>query len=98
MLPKIVILFAAWIRLFLISQPGEVIHTGFQSKRQTAALLKRIIPLSVFQFGIIALVDSGKHLHFDLCISFFHPQLFQSVHNDHPTLLWQNDLLILGID
>ena len=98
MLPKNIILFAAWIRLFLIRQSREVIHTGFQGKRQTAALLKGIIPPSVFQFGIIALIDAGEHLHFDLCVSFFHPQLFESIHHYHPTLLWQNDLLILGVN
>ena len=35
------------------------------------ALLKCIVALSGFELGVVALINSGHHLNFDLCKSFF---------------------------
>ena len=64
-------LFFARIGRFFISDTRQVVHTGIYGQRDPLALLKGIKPFSVLYFGIIALVNAGQQLHFNLRIPFF---------------------------
>lgn len=77
-------LIASRVRLFLICEPGKVIHTGIERYSDPLALLKSIVSLTVFYLGIVALVYSGKHLHLHLCQPSAFSQFFQSVHIRSP--------------
>jgi hypothetical protein len=68
------------IRLCFIGQPGKIIHTGIQRQRNALALLKGHIPHTVFNLGIIALVDAGQVLYFYLRVSLGFSQLLYAVH------------------
>lgn len=65
-----------WCRI--VRQPRQIIHAGVQGQGDLAALLKGIVPLAALYLGIVALVDTGQHLHLDLGVSTFLPYLFQS--------------------
>ena len=74
---RLSLMFHGWasrIRLFLIRQTGEVIHAGIQRDGDPPALFIGQIASSVFNFGIIALVDPCQMLHFDLGVAFFFSQ------------------------
>ena len=68
------------IRLWIISQTGQVVHTGVQYQCNPFTLLKGHISLSSLNFRVVALVDSGQHLHFNLLKAFLFPQFQQSRH------------------
>lgn len=58
------------------SVTGKVIHASFERECNPPALIKGVIPLPRFQLGIIALINAGEHLHFDLCIAPSFPKCF----------------------
>ena len=69
--PGGIFLFASRIGFLFVCQTCQVIHTRVQCDSNPFALLKRIISLSAFYLGIIALIDACKHLHHDLSIAAF---------------------------
>ena len=69
--PRLLDFGAARVGAFLICKPGQIVHTGAQNKRDPFALLEGEIPLSALDFGVVALIDSRKHLHLYLCQMFF---------------------------
>ena len=75
----LLLLFGSRIRLIIVGQPCQIVHAGVQGDGDFSALLKGVVSFSVFDFGIIALVDACEHLHFYLCISTLFAELFQSV-------------------
>ena len=78
--------FSALVRFLFVCQACKIIHTCVECKGDFSALLKGVIPFAVFNFWIIALVNTCQHLHFNLCIAFFFSQVFQSfvkIHINH---------------
>ena len=71
---------ASWIWLGVIGQSGQIVHTGIQCQRDSPALFKGHIALTAFDFGVIALVNAGQHLHFYLSILSFFSQFPQMCH------------------
>lgn len=67
---------ASWIGLFLVSEPSQIIPAGVQCQRNSLALFKCIVSITVFNFTIVTLVNSGEKLHFYLCIAPFYAQVF----------------------
>ena len=53
-----------WIRV--IGETGEIIHAGIKRDGKFATLFKGVIPLAVFNFGIVTLVNSRQHLNLNL--------------------------------
>lgn len=53
---------------------------GFQRVRNAAALFKGHVSFAGFDFGVVALVNAGQHLHFDLRISLLFAELFHLCH------------------
>lgn len=60
--------------VFFVGQTGQIVHAGVQRQGNFFQLFKGVISFSGFQFGIIALVNAGEHLHFDLGIAAFFSQ------------------------
>ena len=73
--------FASWIWLWLVGQTSQVIHAGIQCQRNSFALLKGHISLSSLNFRVVALVDSGQHLHLNLCKASLFSQFQQLRHS-----------------
>lgn len=67
---------ASRIGILLIRQPCQIVHAGIQSDGDPSALFEGEIAFAVFDFGIIALINAGQMLHFDLGIAFFFSQFF----------------------
>ena len=84
------------IGLLFIGEASQIVHAGIQRNCQFSALFKGKIPFATFDFGIVALVNSGHHLNFYLCESFFFAQVPNSTHIYHLMLLWQISLLKIG--
>lgn len=59
------------VRRFFICQTCKIVHARVEGKGYFFALLKRVITFAIFNFGIVALVDTGQMLHFNLGESFF---------------------------
>ena len=88
----------AGIRLFFICKSRQIVHAGVQRQGDALALLEGEMTFLRLNFGIIALVDAGKHLHFDLRITLFLPQIPEPGHVITSTvLLWLNDLLTIMV-
>ena len=81
----LLLLFCAWIGLFLVGQPGKVVHACAKNQRKRFALVEIHPSLVSFDFRIVALVDPSEHLHFNLCVALFFSELFDTVHIHHPT-------------
>ena len=65
--PIFLLFFAfSWIGFLLIRQPRKIVHACVQRLRDPLALFESIIPLSAFNFRVVALVDSRQHLHLHL--------------------------------
>ena len=62
---------ASGIRFFLVCQTCKIVHAGIQGKSDPFALFKGVVAFSVFDFRVIALINAGQVLHFDLGISPF---------------------------
>jgi len=60
------LVFCSWVWGWVVGETGEIIHAGIKRDGKFATLLKGEIPLAVFDFGIVALVNPGQHLDFDL--------------------------------
>lgn len=58
--------FAAGIRLLFIGQSRKIIHTGVECRCDPLTLLERVVSFSVFDLGVITLIDPGEHLHLHL--------------------------------
>ncbi len=67
---------ASGIGGWIVGQTGQIIHAGIQCKSNPFALFKGHTAPAGFDLGIIALVDSGQHLHLELCESAGIPQVF----------------------
>ena len=52
-------LFISGVGFLLVGEIGKVVHTGIERYGNSFALFKGVVALSAFNFGIIALVDSG---------------------------------------
>jgi len=50
----------------VVGKPRQIIHAGVQRQGNLPALLEGIVPSATFYLGIVALIDAGQHLHFDL--------------------------------
>ena len=88
----------AGIRLFFICKSRQIVHAGVQRQGDALALLEGRMTFLRLNFGIVTLVDAGKHLHFDLRIALFLPQIPESGHIiTSMVLLWLNDLLTIMV-
>ena len=64
------------IGFLYVSQASQIVHTGVQGQSNAFALLKGIVALSSFNFGIITLIDPGFHLHIKLCVATLFSKVF----------------------
>ena len=60
---------AARVRPGIVRQTRQIVHAGFQSHGEASALLKGRMPRATLQLGVVALINAGQKLHFDLCIA-----------------------------
>ena len=62
--PIFLLFFAfSWIGFLLICQTCQIVHAGVQGLGDPLTLFESVIPLSAFNFRVVALVDPRKHLH-----------------------------------
>ena len=84
------------VRRRVVGKTGQKVHAGLQSQGDPAVLLKGHVAPPGLDFRIVALVDAGEHLHLDLGISLFPPELFHRCHTITPGKLCPVDLLKIG--
>ena len=66
----------AWVGFAFVGEACQVIHAGAQCLGNAFALFKCVVALAALDFGIIALINTGEHLHLHLCQSLTFSQFF----------------------
>ena len=66
---------AARIGFFFIRQTSKIIHAGVECQRNALTLLKCIVSPTRLDLGIVTLIYTRKHLHLNLRVSSFFPQI-----------------------
>ena len=64
----------------LVCESCQIVHAGVQRNGDALTLLKGIVSLATFYFGVVTLIDAGHHLHLHLCKAPAFSQFFQSAH------------------
>ena len=87
------LLFCPGIRLRLIRQTCQIIHTGVQRQRDALALAERQSSRSVLDFGVITLVYPSQKLHLQLGQTLCVAQFLQSART-----ITMNDKELLSVE